>query len=208
MVNASDTSGGTLSYTADWGDRINNGTMSGGYPVAYQRSTFTHSYANSGTFTARFTVTNANGKSASASLSVNVGGIISASSITVLSPNGGETLYRGNNFQINWRNNDYTNGCPVGVNCTTTAFYGYYDIYLNYYRIPCTGICPIAVMAPSVIAKGVYGSSYDWQVGNIIVNGVISTALINHQYPAPYTISVCRAGTSICDTSDNPFSIQ
>ena len=131
------------------------------------------------------------------------------SSTTVLSPNGGETLYRGNSKMITWQDTANLNCTNTGgIFCSPSNFS--YDIYLNYYHASCADICPIAVnaVAPLVIANGVYGSSYNWQVGNFILNGG------NTYLPSGlYIISICRSGYNggygnICDASDNPFTIQ
>ena len=200
-INAYDTNGGNLSYSVNWGDMMvyGNGAsmMFPQFPVQ-QSATFTHAYSYAGTFSSTFTVTNVNGKSASTSLSVNVGGIVPGSSITVFSPNGGETLYRGNNFQINWQDNIRS----------ASMIPTYYDINLVSYYPPCSaGPCPLMAMpyrAPYTIAERVYGSAYNWQVGNVLNN------LVNGSYipSGLYTIQVCQTGTGMCDLSDGPFTIQ
>ena len=204
-VNATDSSNGNLSYSVNWGDMMvyGNGasTISPQYLVQ-QSATFTHAYSYAGNFSPTFTVTNVNGKSASTSLSVNVGRGILNSSITVLSPNGGETLYRGNNFQINWMAQG--SGCGYnGMLCPTVQ--SYHDIYLNHYQVPCTtGYCPVATLAPITIARGVIGPSYNWLLDYNTINNLLGNDVQSGQY----TISVCRAGTSVCDTSNSPFTIQ
>jgi peptidoglycan hydrolase-like protein with peptidoglycan-binding domain len=205
-VNATDSSNGNLSYSVNWGDAMiyNNGATATSQYLIQQSATFTHAYSYAGRFSPTFTVTNANGKSASTSLSVNVGGGISNSSITVLTPNGGETLYRGNNFQINWT--AQVSGCGTGGMLCPTA-QPYYDISLVSYYPPCNaGIpCPLmAIRAPYTIAQNVSGSSYNWQVGNIINNVVSGTYVPS----GLYTIQVCQTGTGMCDSSDGPFTIQ
>ena len=208
---ATDRNGGDLSYSVDWGD-VNTATgLVAPYPMQMklvQSSTFTHSYSQAGNYTVVFTVTNNFGKSATASLSVNVVGISLLSSITVLSPNGGETLYKGNTKMITWQDTLNFNCSNIGgMYCVPSNFT--YDIYINYYHAPCTGICPIGVLAPNLIATGVSGTAYDWQVGNVVLNG-------SNTYIASgsYLISVCRSGfnggygNNICDTSDKPFTIQ
>ena len=210
-VNASSSNGGTLSYSVNWGDEVYATPMTNLLrgQTMQQSATFTHSYSQVGTYSPTFTVTNNNGQNASTSLSVNIGGGISNSSITVLSPNGGETLYRGNNFQINWRNNDYINGCPTGANCNNTAYYGYYDINLvPSYPVCASGIrCSMIAMPyrmPYTIAQNVYGSSFSWQVGSTMNNGISGATV-----PAgAYTIHVCKSGTDVCDSSNSAFTIQ
>lgn len=215
---ATDSSGGSLSYSVNWGDNMvyGNGTTSM-YPQPLpiqQSATFTHSYSQRGTYTPTFTVTSDNGircimapcpsgGSASTSLSVNVGGETSNSSIMVLSPNGGETLFQGNNFRINWQDNT-SYGCPVGANCITMPAPRFYDIYLIHYSFPCYYQCPLAALAPYTIAKGVYGTAYNWQLDYNTIYNLLGDDVQSGQYK----ISVCRAGTSTCDTSDSPFTIK
>jgi hypothetical protein len=206
-VNATDSSGGNLSYSVNWGDMMvyANGasTASPQYPIQ-QSATFTHAYSYAGTFRPTFTVTNTNGKSASTSLSVNVGGVVPGSSITVLTPNGGETLYRGNNFQINWT--AQISGCGIGGMLCPTA-QSYYDISLVSYYPPCAAgqPCPLMpIRAPYTIAQSVSGSAYNWQVGTVLNN----TANGSYVPSGQYTIQVCQTGTGVCDLSDGPFTVQ
>ena len=213
QVSAYDSNGGNLSYSVNWGDEYYPKTCSGGFGCSansmalapQQSAIFTHSYSNSGIFTPKFTVINSSGQSASTSLSVKVGGVISNSSITVLSPNGGETLYKGNYFNINWQDTANLNCSSMGgIYCTPSNFS--YDIYLIHYYPPCTNApCPLAIMAPLQIAERVYGTSYNWYVGNTI-------NINSYNVPSgSYQISVCRNGvngSNICDISDNPFTVQ
>lgn len=67
-----------LSYSVVWGDenafsRIME--MAGGVDAFVQTATFTHAYANTGTYTVRFTVRDAAGATAETSLTVRVGGL-------------------------------------------------------------------------------------------------------------------------------------
>ena len=111
IVKAYDPKGGNLSYSVDWGDNIQfTYCPSGGGPCSSQSSskysqqsaTFTHSYAQTGNYTPKFTVTNSNGQSASTSLSVNVGNIVSTPSVKVLLPNGGEAFKAGEQIKVTW----------------------------------------------------------------------------------------------------------
>jgi hypothetical protein len=73
-ITASDPEGGALTYTVVWGDEAKlskqplKGTLSAG-----QTATFQHIYYAAGTYTPTFTVSDAQGASAQASASVNVG---------------------------------------------------------------------------------------------------------------------------------------
>jgi len=205
-INASSPNGGSLSYSVNWGDNMVYGNGVAIYPQplpTQQSATFTHSYSQAGTYNPTFTVKSnlecfvgpcPSGGSASTSLSVNVIGINPTSSITVLSPNGGETLYRGNNFQINWQDN-MTFNCPNGAPCAYLI--KYYDISISTY---CVGNCIATAPYVYSVAQNVLGSNYNWQVGSVLNN--------NYLPAGTYKISVCRAGTNVCDSSDNPFTVQ
>ncbi len=76
-ISASDSSGGSLSYSVDWGDTkvvCQSGYMCANaiMPSTQQSATFTHTYNSAGTFSPVFTVTNSSGQSAQTSLSVEV----------------------------------------------------------------------------------------------------------------------------------------
>lgn len=148
-----------------------------------------------------------------ATAKVTVGSGSTASSITILSPNGGETWTKGTTQTIKWRNNTPISICPVGVNCDPPVPQSY-DIKLvpDYpQRLPCTASpCPTyAVRVPYTIANGVYDSSYNWHVGDYL-----GAAWLN-SYPGNstvvpdglYTVQVCQSGTDICDSSDSYFKI-
>ena len=76
-VNASDSSGGNLSYSVIWGDEVLPQCSHFGCPASsttsQQSATFTHTYSFAAAFNPTFTVTNSSGQSAKTSLSVNVG---------------------------------------------------------------------------------------------------------------------------------------
>ena len=87
-VNASDPLNGSLSYSVNWGEALPVCPV--GYTcvtpavakVTSQSSTFTHSYANAGTYTVTFTVTNSSGLSAQTTATVQVTGSILATTTT------------------------------------------------------------------------------------------------------------------------------
>ena len=126
-------------------------------------------------------------------------------SITLLSPNGGETWIKGTTQAIKWQDNTGTISCPVGTNCILPV--RYYDLKLVSYYPPCTGqVCPAyPYLAPYTIATGISGSltSYSWSVGKIMNtygNGEIAP-------DGSYTVQVCVSGSSTCDSSDSYFKI-
>jgi len=208
-VTASDPSGGTLSYSVVWGDEVYaaptlNSTSQ--YP-RYQSATLTHTYSQAGNYTPSFTVTNTSGQSAQASLSVDVGGVTTSPSITLLSPNGGETWTKGTTQTIQWQDNMPYPPCPQGQSGTVTnCLYAQrlYDITLEPYDTPCTtNPCIITSGRLTLsIAKGVQGLGYNWSVG--AVTNYYGAAIAPD---GAYTIQACQTGTTICDSSDNYFKI-
>ena len=211
-VNASDPNNGTLSYSVVWGDEDYQQNVYGTYPTSYpvqQSATFTHAYNTARTYYPKFTVSNTGGSSQT-SLSVVVGGATQPS-ITVLSPNGGETWTKGTTQTIKWRDNTPVSTCPVGAQCAPQAP-KYFDIKLlpySFYPSPsCTGTpCPAyPVQAPFTIAKSVSGSSYSWSVGKYL--DVFGTGTGGTAPDGSYTIQVSQTGESgIYDVSDSYFKI-
>jgi len=188
-VKASDPNGGSLSYSVNWGDqnaicRADSDCLrTTAIPQSQQLATFTHSYTRAGTFRPTFTIMSDNGircfttpcstgGSATTSTVVKVGNVVPVSSITVSSPNGGEVLTKGTNQIIKWQDNE-TFSCPVGAPCVQPLD-RYYDISLFSYYPTCTGgDCHMIAMpyhAPQIIAQNVLGTSFNWQVGEVINN--------------------------------------
>ncbi|OGZ93787.1 MAG: hypothetical protein A2633_04900 [Candidatus Sungbacteria bacterium RIFCSPHIGHO2_01_FULL_47_32] len=123
--------------------------------------------------------------------------------VTVISPNGGETWLKETMQTIKWQDN-FAQTCPAGTYCASIAP-RYYTIQLVPYYPPCTGsICPLyAIHAPYVIASSVGGISYNWSVGK-----VLNTSGAGDVAPdGSYTVQVCQTGTDICDSSDSYFKI-
>lgn len=194
-VKATDASGGNLTYSVAWGDDDGYGLAHLGtafYPTQ-QSATFTHSYSQAGSYTPKFTVINESGKSASTSLSVNVGGEI-IPSFAVLTPNGGENWVKDTYKTITWQDL-----CASGVSCTSVM--KNYDISLVPYYAPCTtrNCSKRPIHEPYKIAQRVGNLSYDWKVGNVMNSETISDGL--------YSVKVCIAGSEKCVMSDNYFSI-
>ncbi|MDO8619805.1 MAG: PKD domain-containing protein [bacterium] len=124
--------------------------------------------------------------------------------ITVLRPNGGETWTKGTTQTIKWQDNrpvPVSSCSDDGSVCTTSV--RTYDLKLAPYYPPCTGqVCPMyAYREPYPIAKGVYGSSYEWSVGKA------SNTEAGFAPDGAYTIQVCQSGTNTCDFSDSYFKI-
>ncbi|MEK7542152.1 MAG: PKD domain-containing protein [Patescibacteria group bacterium] len=104
-VKAHDPENGILSYSVLWGDEL-AGAIAQLSPSrsgeAGQTATFTHVYSKAGTYTVQFTVSDLT-QSARTSITVVVGESVQPS-ITVLSPNGGETLQSGDTLIVSWKN--------------------------------------------------------------------------------------------------------
>ncbi len=129
-------------------------------------------------------------------------------SITVTSPNGGETWTKGTTQTIKWQDNmsEILLCQIIGSTCVPSA-QKYYDINLVTYYPPCTGnVCPLyAYEVPRAIAKGVSGSSYAWTIPNCTAGNECSS---NFNIGAgSYTIQICQTGSSACDSSDSYFKI-
>lgn len=128
-------------------------------------------------------------------------------SITVLSPNGGETLQIGTAHTIRWT--------PAADSSGTTNFV---NIYLANYDPPCTtsvftdsnGLsyeipCPDYPYTPAyIIALGAPNTGDRlWQVGQVQNESGVTT----NAPGGMYTVRVCVMGTSVCDSSNSYFSI-
>ena len=121
-------------------------------------------------------------------------------SITVTSPNGGETYKIGENTNITWTPSPQS-----------SSLYGPFDIYLNTYMTPCTTqICP---MIPAVAAVR-YTLAKNYLIGTVISTTTlpfgwkVGTSIENSNIPAGmYTVSVCKSDQTVCDSSDSYFKI-
>lgn len=138
-----------------------------------------------------------------------VSGVVTATTtpaITVLSPNGGETWTKGTTQAIKWQDsNPPSINCPVGATCTVPV--QSYDIQLIPYSPPCpaTSICTMIALAPYTINKNVVGQSYSWSVGKIVdMYGTGAMTALD----GAYTVQVCNAGITICDSSDSYFKVK
>jgi hypothetical protein len=122
-------------------------------------------------------------------------------SITVLSPNGGETWQTGTRQTIKWQDNSPIPKCPTGAKCPQSV--KTYDISLWPYQSPCLlgTACPTSIPGPYVITRNISGSSYDWNTGNI------ADLYDSRIGDGAYYVSVCQTGTSNCDSSDGVFNI-
>lgn len=116
-IQASDPENGVLTYSVVWGDetvRANEASPAPSSDAIKQTATFTHSYANAGKYEPRFIVTDNQGLSAKTSISLTVTGT-AIPSITVLSPNGGESWLKGNSYTISWKNNSFSDNVYIDL---------------------------------------------------------------------------------------------
>lgn len=211
-VNASDPQNGYLSYAVDWGDSSSCplGLTCSASTLAsqnfVQQTSFTHSFATAGLYTIRFTVRNAAGFTAQTNTVVQVTNTIAggAGPLQIVSPNGGEVWQLGTVHSITWTSPYYFAATNVDLkiiqtfNCTTQ-------------------ICPAIAYAPITIATNIPANqnSYTWNVGqsvNVCTNSTysanISCGVSQPTIPAgQYTMQICQSGTSICDSSNNTFTI-
>lgn len=125
------------------------------------------------------------------------------SNVRVDSPNGGETLVKGEKETIKW-----TNIASV-FNCVTTPCpqppipaQKYYDINLLSNDSSCTrDVCTNVSRPAYTIAKKVFDDSYEWLVGKTLAPTSSSVP------DGAYLIQVCETGSSNCDISDSYFKI-
>lgn len=201
-ITANDPDGGYLSYTVDWGDAASAQPTSDKSQTQDQKATFTHSYSKAGTYTIAFTVTDDKGASAKATLSVNVTSADNPS-VTVISPNGGETWIKNTTQTIKWQDNTPMPPCPDSAQCAPPAPKSYDIKLLSYSSCP-IGPCPMIAVMSYTIADNLSGySSYDWSVGKVKnINGSDVTAP-----NGSYTVQICQTGTTVCDSSDSYFKI-
>jgi len=131
-------------------------------------------------------------------------------SITVISPNGGETWQKGTTQTIKWQDNTPPSSCSPNTICSQLVSKPLYSIRLAPYYPPCTTqICPAyAYREPYTIVKGTYDSYYSWSVGQVIPAASTPEGSMNNTAPdGAYTIQVCQSGTSTCDSSDSYFTV-
>lgn len=128
-------------------------------------------------------------------------------SITVVSPNGGETWVKGTTQYIKWTSTPsmpYQLGQPG-------------DIKLEFAVPACAEPtanprCMIAVRAPLTIASGVNlnSVSYAWKVGQVLNNTQSNLPSINIVPDGQYKIQICPTNVNSstqCDDSNNYFNI-
>lgn len=206
VIQASDPENDVLGYYARWGDELVYGLGTSGQatpaPTILQNSTLSHTYQTAGVYRPDFFVTDRAGHSVSTSITVTVGPA-SQSSITVISPNGGEQWVAGSVQDIKWTNTPAST-CPT---CNLSADWDKVDLYLNQY-VGCDDlhpICPAIALRSITLDKNIRGDRsgvYHWIVASEINSSNITI-------PAgQYLVRICAAGsTTNCDSSAQSFSI-
>jgi hypothetical protein len=192
-IYATDPQGRQVNYSIDWGEPVvynSNGTTMAAIPTGAP-NTFTHSYANAGTYTIKFTVSNGTGLTTQNTATVTVTGS-NQPSITVLSPNGGEVWQANSTQQIKWNLN--------GTLDPSTRV----DMYLGQFsQNPCAigAMCVRQTQTQYVLDKNI--------ASNVAYNWIVGTDTNNNPIPAgTYSLEICIAGsTTNCDISNSPFTI-
>ncbi|MFA5777915.1 MAG: peptidoglycan-binding domain-containing protein [Candidatus Paceibacterota bacterium] len=184
-VTAYDKNGGTLSYSVVWGDEASATSSSAGlfkYPELGQTATFTHTYKVAGKYTPKFTVTNnivcvaypCPNSSASTSLSVKVGEVITAapvlSSLSAVSGvTGSQVTIFGDNFtatgnKIKFGDTNTENDPAYNLNANSIVCFKYpcpYNKSITFtvpssYYVACLHSTPACMIATRMIQPGVY----------------------------------------------------
>ncbi|MDB5239249.1 MAG: baaA1 [Candidatus Parcubacteria bacterium] len=118
-----------------------------------------------------------------------------AGPLAIVSPNGGESWQKGSIQTIRWTSPYYFQ-----------AAYG--DIRLVRYMPPCSGICPMYMVAPYTIASNISinQNSYAWTVGDAAQQGSTNGQRITVP-DGQYTVQICQTGSGSCVSSTGPFTI-
>jgi peptidoglycan hydrolase-like protein with peptidoglycan-binding domain len=126
-----------------------------------------------------------------------LGSVITASNITVTSPNGGENWTQGTSYMITWQS-------PNVTYIQAPRF----DLYLIPEPPACATATPVHCMIATPIypiAQNVIGSaglsSFTWSAGSVNTSEPVSIQT------GSYRIKVCTAGGGSCDMSDTPFTL-
>jgi len=186
--------GGNLSYSVDWGEGNDSFQTPSVNSTTQQSATFSHRYSSSGVRTITFTATRentiqcfrapcpSNKESAQATLTVNVGGVVTSSAVTVLTPNGGETWKIGSTYTIDWKDNNPT----YGQNYTISLLHSTKVFYKN-------------------ILNNAGDPGIDWTIPSCSNYSECSSDFMIE--PGPYFMKICQVNSNICDISDNYFTI-
>jgi hypothetical protein len=125
-------------------------------------------------------------------------------SLTVISPNGGETLVKNTNYSITWNVPSPSYGqAQIG------------DMWLEALVPPCAEPpvgnprCLIATYPPRLLAKNINLAtrSYVWYVGSTAETTGPNQGALAPIYDGQYKIKICQSGTNNCDSSNAYFQI-
>ncbi len=193
-IMATDPERGTLNYSVLWGDEVAIAAGADASTITprllnQQTATFTHSYSQAGNYTAYFRVIDNAGNLATKTVLVRVSDVTTPS-ITVLSPNGGESWVARSIHPITWR--------VSNANTTTKV-----DLYLdgNHGCLLPNGPCPPPYIAPIIVLdKNIaWDATYNWIVATDVADRFIT--------PGEYRVKICLADSlTNCDFSDNYFT--
>ncbi len=180
-VNASDPENGSLSYGVNWGDS-NQCT----YPYAcagvsasasvQQTSTFTHSYANPGTYTITFVVTDTGGLTAQTSTTVQVGNNQTAApTISYLAPSSGAVgttvTIHGSGFTATGNHVNFADATAWGAGTYSTEISSPDGMTLSFVVPASKGACP-----PGAYCTLVYWPPYQPGLYSVSVTNVNGTS--------------------------------
>jgi hypothetical protein len=166
-----DPTNGSLTYNITWGDEY----LGGPRPAFVQTTSFTHSYAQAGTYTVTMKVTNSAGLSAQTSATVTVtNSTVVASNITVTNPSN-STWVRGERRTITWTSTNLGSDSQVYISLVREGTSDYFDISSVYNRALNTG-------------------SYAWEVGKNAEGASMDK-------DGSYWVRVCNITRSVCNTT-------
>lgn len=196
------TTGSSTSYTVSvtWGDEAvpTTGTAASvAEKSVANTTTFTHSYAATGSYWVTFRLTSG-GQSRTVTRRVEVKtGDTTEQKITAISPNGGESWQVGETRTVSWKASQKgqvalwiervrTSTCPIGTACTLSA------------------------PAPLQIARldsheGV--NSYNWRIGTQYGTSERETVEQYKLTSGNYVMRICSTGNAYCDQSDGAFTL-
>ncbi len=181
----------SLSYSVQWGDESkllpSTRADAGASVTVQQTATFTHTYDQAGAYLPVFTISDRNGWIGASSISVKVTAT-DRFSIVVTSPNGGERWTTYDTKDITWEWPEAKRTDKV-------------DIYLELQNFP---TAPNSIGIPeagfwtldqNILAR----TTYHW---------IVATDVDNKKIPSGnYKVRMCQAGTNVCDSSDDYFTI-
>lgn len=238
-LTATDPQNSQITYYVSWGDEYQLP-----YPVAAatvpsttgynQQSTFTHAYAQPGTYTITFRARNNIGHETQTTTTVYVtnGGNYCAygsyncgnnntNTPRVISPNGGEWLQRGTYKQISWTlpNVQYFAAQPVDVSFILQSSNQYPIVYGSTGQ-QAYSTCPIGntcAYNPNQSAAYYPSTQYIGTKYAVLQNTTLSSynwyvgstpTGWSTMVAGTYLMQVCLSGTASCDVSDTAFTIN